>query len=123
MATADEQFNMPDGSVYIVRRPTAETGGEFVEMEFVLPSGCVPPPPHVHPPQIEEYEVLVGNFDVVVKGVWRTLGPGEEVSVPVGALHTSRNRSRPVARASGCRWRPSLESQGCSPVPILELPQ
>jgi quercetin dioxygenase-like cupin family protein len=93
MATADEQFKMPDGSVYIVRRPSAETGGEFVEMEFVLPSGCVPPPPHVHPHQVEEYEVLAGRFDLVVEGSWRTLGPGESAAVPVGALHTFRNRS------------------------------
>lgn len=46
MATAGERFEMPDGSVYIVRRPAAETDGEWVEMEFVPPSGCVPPPTH-----------------------------------------------------------------------------
>src|SRR5690348_14767050 len=47
LATKDEQFKMPDGSVYIVRRPAADSDGAFVEMEFVLPPGCVPPPPHV----------------------------------------------------------------------------
>ena len=93
MASTGDQFRMPDGSVYIVRRAAAETGGESVEMEFVLPSGCVPPPPHVHRQQVEEYEVLEGQFDVVVDGKWRTLGPGEHASVPVGALHTFRNRS------------------------------
>ncbi|MGZ6588070.1 MAG: cupin domain-containing protein, partial [Solirubrobacteraceae bacterium] len=61
---------MPDGSVYIVRRTAAETSGEFVEMEFVLPAGCVPPPPHIHRQQVEEYEVLEGRFDVVVEGEW-----------------------------------------------------
>lgn len=40
---------------------------ESVEMEFVLPSGCVPPPPHIHPEQVEEYEVLEGSFDVTVR--------------------------------------------------------
>jgi mannose-6-phosphate isomerase-like protein (cupin superfamily) len=84
---------MPDGSVYIVRRPAADTNGAFVEMEFVLPPGCVPPPPHVHPHQVEDYEVLAGRFDVVVDGRWRTLAPGESASVPLGALHTFRNRS------------------------------
>ena len=93
MASAGEHFPMPDGSVYIVRRPAAETGGAFVEMEFVLPSGCVPPPPHVHPHQVEEYEVLAGRFDLVVEGTWRTLEPGESAEVAVGALHTFRNRS------------------------------
>jgi quercetin dioxygenase-like cupin family protein len=107
MATADERFKMPDGSVYIVRRPTAATGGEFVEMEFVLPSGCVPPPPHVHPHQVEEYEVLAGRFELVVEGSWRTLEPGESAAVPVGALHTFRNRSGEPVRVRN--WhRPAM---------------
>lgn len=89
---------MPDGSVYVVRRATAETDGEFVEMEFVLPPGCVPPPPHIHPRQVEEYEVLEGRFDVVVDGRWRTLAPGESASVPRGVPHTFRNRSGAVTR-------------------------
>src|SRR3954453_1358326 len=84
---------MPDGSLYIVRRPAADSDGAFVEMEFVLPPGCVPPPPHVHPHQVEDYEVLAGHFDVVVEGRWSTLAPGESASVPLGALHTFRNRS------------------------------
>jgi hypothetical protein len=42
MATSGERFKMPDGSVYIVRRAAAETDGESVEMEFVLPARCVP---------------------------------------------------------------------------------
>ena len=98
MATVDEHFKMPDGSVYIVRRPAAATGGESVEMEFVLPPGCVPPPPHVHPHQVEEYEVLEGCFDVVINGEWRTLGRGESATVPVRALHTFRNHSGRVVR-------------------------
>ena len=107
MASVDERFRMPDGSVYIVRRPAAETGGAFVEMEFVLPSGCVPPPPHVHPHQVEEYEVLAGRFDLVVDGRWRTLGPGESAAVAVGALHTFRNRSGEPVRVRN-RHRPAM---------------
>jgi len=107
MATAGEHFRMPDGSVYIVRRPAAETDGESVEMEFVLPSGCVPPPPHIHPHQVEEYEVLEGLFDVVVDGEWRTLARGESATVPVRALHTFRNHSGGVVRVRN--WhRPAM---------------
>ena len=100
MATAGEHFKMPDASVYIVRRPAAETDGESVEMEFVLPSGCVPPPPHIHPHQVEEYEVLEGRFDVdvVVDGDWRTLARGESATVPMGTLHTFRSNSGGVIR-------------------------
>jgi quercetin dioxygenase-like cupin family protein len=107
MATTGDQFRMPDGSVYIVRRAAAESGGEHVEMEFVLPAGCVPPPPHIHRGQVEEYEVLEGRFDVVVDGRWQTLGPGERASVPVAALHTFRNRSGGLVRVRN--WhRPAM---------------
>src|SRR4051812_14574733 len=107
MAKTGDRFTMPDGSVYIVRQPAAESDGQSVEMEFVLPPGCVPPPPHIHRSQVEEYEVLAGHLDVVVEGAWRTLGPGESVSVPVGALHTFRNRSGDIVRVRN--WhRPAM---------------
>jgi hypothetical protein len=90
MARAGDCFTMPDGSRYIVRQPAAETGGAVVEMEFVLPSGCVPPPPHVHRAQVEEYEVL-----------------GDSASVPLGSLHTFRNRSGSTVRVRN--WhRPAM---------------
>jgi quercetin dioxygenase-like cupin family protein len=107
MAARGERFKMPDGSVYVVREPAAESGGEVVEMEFVLPSGCVPPPPHVHRSQVEDYEVLEGSFEVVIDGRWRTLSAGESASVPVGALHTFRNRSGDVVRVRN-RHRPAM---------------
>jgi hypothetical protein len=73
----------------------------------VLPAGCVPPPPHVHRQQVEEYEVLEGQCDVVVEGEWRTVGPGDAASVLVGALHTFRNRSGAVVRVRN--WhRPAM---------------
>lgn len=107
MAKAGDHFEMPDGSAYIVRRTTADTGGEYVEMEFVLPPGCIPPPPHIHPQQVEEYEILDGSLDITVNGQWRTFGSGDSTSVPRGALHTFRNRSGAVVRVRN--WhRPGL---------------
>ena len=107
MAKAGDRFRMPDGSVYVVNRPAAESGGESVEMEFVLPSGCVPPPLHVHDHQVEEYEVLEGRFEVVVDGEWRALEPGGRAEVPIGVPHTFRNRSGALVRVQN--WhRPAL---------------
>jgi quercetin dioxygenase-like cupin family protein len=100
-------FRDLDGSVFIVTRAAAETGGEYVEIEFELPSGCSPPPPHIHPHQVEEYEVLEGHFDVMVDGQWRALSPGERASVPRGVVHTFRNRSGSLVRVRN--WhRPAL---------------
>ena len=107
MAESGDRFDMVDGSSYIVTKPAAETGGAYVEMEFVLPPGCLPPPPHVHPSQVEEYEVLEGRFDVMLDGEWETFEPGESASVPVGVLHTFRNRSGETVRVRN--WhRPAL---------------
>src|ERR1700712_1835185 len=98
MISAGDRFPMPDGSVYVVRSPAAASDGAYVEMDFILPSRCVPPPPHVHREQVEEYEVLEGALDVVIGGAWTTLGLGDRASVPVGAVHTFANRSGATVR-------------------------
>src|SRR6476469_6401783 len=108
MASSGDRFGMPDGSVYVVRRPSAESGGKVVEMEFVLPPGCVPPPPHVHRHQVESYAGSEGSLNIVVEGEGRTLGAGQSLSVPVGALHTFRNRSGATVRVRN--WhRPAMQ--------------
>jgi mannose-6-phosphate isomerase-like protein (cupin superfamily) len=107
MAEAGDRFPMPDGSVYLVRQPAAASDGAVVEMEFTLPSGCVPPPLHVHRTQVEDYEVLEGAFEVVVDGRWQTLGVGDTAVVPIGALHTFRNRSGAPVRVLN-HHRPAL---------------
>ena len=82
---------MPAGvGEYLLIRSNAETGGEFVEMEWVLPPGAFAPPPHRHPTQVEEYEILDGRLEVMINGRWRELGAGESASVPVNAAHTFR---------------------------------
>jgi quercetin dioxygenase-like cupin family protein len=98
MAKAGDRYEMVDGSAYIVRRPAAETDGEYVEMDFELPAGSFAPPPHVHPAQVESYEVIEGRFEVMVDGEWSSLEPGESASVPVGALHTFKNPTEETVR-------------------------
>jgi mannose-6-phosphate isomerase-like protein (cupin superfamily) len=108
MATRGDRFEMPDGSVYLVESPGAETSGEYVQMEFVLPGDCVAPPPHVHPHQVEEYEVIEGKLDVMVDGEWSTIGVGERASVPIGTMHTFRNGTGQQIRVRN--WhRPAMQ--------------
>jgi mannose-6-phosphate isomerase-like protein (cupin superfamily) len=93
VAKTGDRFEMVDGSVYEVTAAAADSGGEFVEMQFTLPSGSVSPPPHVHRDLTEEYEVIEGSFDVMNGGEWTTLGPRESASIPPATLHTFKNRS------------------------------
>lgn len=98
MAKTGDRFEMPDGSVYAVTAAAADSAGAFVEMEFTLPPGSVPPPPHVHPGPVEEYEIIEGALDLMIAGDWRTLAKGESASVPTGVLHTFKNRSEASVR-------------------------
>jgi quercetin dioxygenase-like cupin family protein len=66
MGQAGDVFATPDGARFSLRTPTADTGGEYVEFEFEFPAGISGPPPHIHPEQVEEYEVLEGEFEVLV---------------------------------------------------------
>lgn len=92
MAQTGDRFGMPDGSVYEVLSAAADSDGGYVEMEFTLPPGSVAPPPHVHPGPAEEFEVLEGEFDLMVDGEWRRLAVGESAAVPAGSLHTFKNK-------------------------------
>jgi mannose-6-phosphate isomerase-like protein (cupin superfamily) len=98
---------MPDGSVYEVTAAAADSGGEFVGMQFTLPSGSVSPPPHVHDGLTEEYEVIEGAFEVMSGDSWRALGPGESASIPPGTLHTFRNRSGGTVRVRNVHRPPA----------------
>jgi mannose-6-phosphate isomerase-like protein (cupin superfamily) len=91
MPRAGDRYVMPDGlGEYLVVKSHEETGGEYVEMEWTFPPEAFAPPPHKHPTQVEEYEVLDGAFEVMVDGDWRALRAGESASVPPGTNHTFR---------------------------------
>lgn len=98
---------MIDGSVYAVTTAAADSGGEFVGMEFTLPHGSVSPPPHVHHGMTEDYEVIEGSFDVMIGGEWTTLRPGDSASVPSETLHTFKNRSGAEVRVRNVHRPPA----------------
>jgi hypothetical protein len=52
----------PDGSIYRITGPGADTDGELLEIEMELPAHGWAPQPHVHPRITEEYEVLEGRW-------------------------------------------------------------
>jgi mannose-6-phosphate isomerase-like protein (cupin superfamily) len=93
---ANRRLEWPDGSIYRIIQTTEATGGQLLEMEWELPADGWAPQPHIHPDLTEEYEVLDGSLDVLIDGGWRTLRPGEAISVPPGAVHTFRPGGNPV---------------------------
>jgi Uncharacterized conserved protein, contains double-stranded beta-helix domain len=110
MAQTGDRFEMPDGSAYEVTAAAADSGGEFVGMEFTLPPGSVAPSPHVHPTPEESFEVIDGALDLMVDGEWQTLNVGESAAVSPGTLHTFKNRSGKTVRVRNVhrpavRWR------------------
>jgi mannose-6-phosphate isomerase-like protein (cupin superfamily) len=106
MGQAGDVFAMPDGARYILQTPTAQTAGQYVEFEWIFPQGTFAPPPHRHPDQVEEYEVLEGELEVLIGDQWRTLRTGESASVSVGMNHTFR-RPKQLVRVRNFH-RPAL---------------
>jgi quercetin dioxygenase-like cupin family protein len=101
------RLEFPDGSVYQVTQPASETRGERFEMELVLGPEAEAPPPHIHPHQHDEYEVLEGSLELRVAGRWQTLAAGGRATVEPGQPHQFRNGSGALVRARSTH-RPAL---------------
>jgi mannose-6-phosphate isomerase-like protein (cupin superfamily) len=72
-----------------------ESDAAFETMNRLAPGKAwVGAPVHLHPSATESYEVREGELEVLVGDEWRTLGPGEKVSVPPGTSHTLRGSGK-----------------------------
>jgi mannose-6-phosphate isomerase-like protein (cupin superfamily) len=83
----------PHETVTVTRRDDALV----VEVEY-LPGGS-PPPAHLHPSQVERFEILEGSLRVVIDGQERPLKRGESVDIPAGTAHRMWNAGDSPARA------------------------
>lgn len=87
MAHAGQVIHGPDGYRLHLVRTGAETGGALLEMEASYGDAAALPPEHLHPTQVERFEVLEGTVRAVVDGAERRYGPGESFEVPAGTPH------------------------------------
>jgi quercetin dioxygenase-like cupin family protein len=107
VARANQEIHGPDGFRLRLIRTAAETGGELLEMEATYGGAAGMPPEHVHPNQVERFEVLQGSIRAIIGGTEQAYAAGESFEVPAGTPH------RMAAEGpSRMRWevRPALRT-------------
>jgi quercetin dioxygenase-like cupin family protein len=87
VAHAGQEIEGFDGFRLRLVRTGAETGGDLLEMEATYAGGGSLPPEHLHPSQLERFEVLEGAVRTVIGGVERRYEKGEAFDVPAGTPH------------------------------------
>lgn len=93
MAKAGDTIENPfSGERITFLRTAADTDGELLRFEYVLPPGFSIPE-HVHPRQEERHEIVSGTLRGRVAGRERDFGRGERVIGPAGVPHAWRNPS------------------------------
>jgi mannose-6-phosphate isomerase-like protein (cupin superfamily) len=98
-AAGDVVWNPLTGEKALLVESAEETGGARIVSDFAVEEGgFVPGGEHVHDVCTEHFEVQAGRFAVLVDGVERTIGPGEQFTVPRGAWHRWWNAGRSEVR-------------------------
>lgn len=95
---------------YIFHKTSADTDGEYLEMEVSYAPHSDQPPNHYHPYQEEYFEVLKGVFHTKIGGVEHIYETGEKFNVPKNTPHWMYNTSD----EDGCLlWqvRPAMKTQ------------
>ena len=106
----DKLYNPVQGDSIVFWRTARDSGGELMSGELVVaPSGGNPL--HVHPLQEEHFEVLSGTFGVQIGDERRSLGEGEEATVPPGTPHRWFNEDDQHEARVSVELRPALNSE------------
>ena len=102
MIKAGDGFRRSDGERLTFRKTAQETGGKVLEVEVVYRPRSPAPPPHYHPFQEEQFEVLGGAMHARIGARGRTYRAGDTFTVPRGTPHTMHNIADEEARVI---WR------------------
>lgn len=71
----------------VVRKTAHDTGGELFKGDLYLQPGAFVAAEHIHPLQVEHFEVISGTLRGRVAGKEVSGGPGEQLVVPAGTPH------------------------------------
>jgi mannose-6-phosphate isomerase-like protein (cupin superfamily) len=104
-------WNPLTGEKALLIESAEETSGTRILADFAVEEGgFVPGGEHVHDTCSEHFEVLDGSITFIVNGEERTLGPGEQFTVPPGAWHRWWNSGEGQVRVR-VRVAPALRFQ------------
>ena len=87
MAHAGQVIEGHGGFELRLVRTAAEAEAELLEMEASYGGEAGMPPEHLHPSQVECFEVLDGAMQTIIDGTERRYGPGEPFEVPADTPH------------------------------------
>lgn len=76
-------------------------------MEDEVPAGGSRGPEHLHPSQEESFEVVSGEYELVIDGEARLLRAGDSAVVPAGTPHTGSSADGALLRITftpALRW-------------------
>jgi mannose-6-phosphate isomerase-like protein (cupin superfamily) len=88
MRAGDVVWNPLSGEKALLVESAEESGGARMVVDFAVEEGgFVPGGAHAHDNCAEHFEVREGRITIVIDDQERTLGPGEQITVPRGAMH------------------------------------
>ena len=85
------------GDIYTILASTAETDGDYVMLEALVPPDGGPPP-HIHHDQVETFYILEGEMEITVGGQTHEAKAGDFFHVSKGTPHNFINRSRTTTK-------------------------
>jgi len=95
-----------------------QTPKDFDMAYVVTPVGMPGPPPHYHDKQAEFFYIISGSLEVMVGEEWYAMGPGENMEVAPGIVHTFKNDGQ-----EDCHWVTTWSPKGFAPFfPELGIP-
>ncbi|MBK7397007.1 MAG: cupin domain-containing protein [Myxococcales bacterium] len=98
------------GERFVFTKTTRETNGEFVTFDFFVAPGGGVPMVHHHAYQTEVFRGVKGKLAVTVAGVKRELGPGDELVLPPGTLHSLCNEGTEEVQCE-VEYRPAQKNE------------
>ena len=110
MAHAGDVIELTPSERLVLVTTTADSDGELLAMEARYGPAGSPPPEHYHPRQEERFTGVAGTVTARVAGVERTIGPGDQLTIPAGVKHAFWN---PGGEDAVVRWevRPALRTE------------